>query len=146
MSIFERKVTPIQQALIILAISVVVMGISAGVIKMNWVDGDELFTWSIATAFTMLFSLFNSLMSLQTDNYVQYWGKSMYAFMVVAVGNGLLAWLLSGVSLNDAGTYKFIYIVISMCFLVFLSMVNFIRLIVRFAEREEWNSPKIKRK
>lgn len=39
-------------------------------------------------------------------------------------------------------TYRWIYIVVTFGFLVFLSMVNFMKKIVEFAEKEEWNQPR----
>lgn len=142
----NRTFSPIQQALGIVGASLLLMIISWLVVKSGLVEGDPLFPWSIATAFTMLFALVNSLMSLQAASVAKYWGTSMYAYMAVAAVNGLMAWAFSGVPIGQAGSYKFIYLVITFAFLVFLSVVNFIKKIIRFAEREEWNNPKMRRK
>lgn len=106
---------------------------------------EPLFAWSIATAFMLLFALFNSLMSLRADSFARYWGRSMYAYIGLALCTGLAAWLFSGIPLREAGTYRWIYIVVTVGFLVFLSMINFMKKIVEFAEREEWNQPRNRR-
>jgi hypothetical protein len=107
---------------------------------------EPLFAWSIAAAFMLLFALLNSLMSLRADSFLKYWGRSVYSYMGLALCTGLAAWLFSGIPLREAGTYRWIYIVVTIGFLVFLSMVNLMKKIVRFAEREEWNEPRKRKK
>ena len=90
----------------------------------------------------LLFALLNSLMSLRADSFAKYWGHSVYSYMGLALCSGMAAWLFSGIPLRDAGTYRWIFIVVTLGFLVFLSMANFMKNIVRYAEREEWNEPR----
>ena len=54
----------------------------------------------------------------------------------------MAAWGFSGVPLNDAGSYRWIYIVVTVGFIVFLTMVNLMKIIVNYAEKEEWNEPR----
>lgn len=103
---------------------------------------EPLFAWSIAAAFSLLFGLLNSLMSIRAKSFAQYWGRSMYSYMGSGIAMGLLAWALSGIPLREAGTYRMIYVAVTFGFLVFLSIVNFVKKIVQFAEREEWNQPR----
>ncbi len=144
-SVFERKMDPIRQAVIFFGASVVFMLLTWLFDRTGWYERDPLFPWSIATAFLLLFAVFNSLMSLNADSFVQYWGRSIYSFLGLAFLNGAAAWLISGVPLNEAQSYRWIYIVVTFGFLVFLSMVNLIKKIVQFAEREEWNQPRRRR-
>lgn len=106
---------------------------------------DQLFAWSVASAFALLFAIFNSLMSLRATHAGKYWGASVYSFLGLVLCNTTAAWLFSGIPLRDAGTYRWIFIVVTFGFLVFLSMVNFMKKIVQFAEREEWNQPRKRR-
>lgn len=102
----------------------------------------RLFPWSVAASFLLFFAVMNSLLSIQSGNFAKYWGSSMYSFMGLALVSGLLARLFSGIPFAEAGTYRWIFFVVTFCFLVFLSMINFIKRIVTFAEREEWNQPR----
>ncbi len=141
-----KNYSPFQQAGIVALGALLLMG---GAKLLDWagiVQMEQLFPWSIATAFSLLFAIFNSLMSLRSDNAMKYWGSSMYSYIGLAAVNGTAAWLFSGIRLSDAGTYRWIYIVVTFGFLVFLSLVNFVRKIVDFAEREEWNQPRIRRR
>ncbi|MFN7326569.1 MAG: hypothetical protein ACK5SQ_08295 [Chitinophagales bacterium] len=145
MALTEKKLAPYQQALLVFAAGFLLM--SAGVLldKAGIFGMERLYPWTIATGFLLLFALFNSISSLQADSFVKYWGASIYSFMGLALVNGLAAWWLSGVSIGDAESYKFIYLVVAFGFLVFLSMVNFMKKIVQFAEREEWTQPRRRR-
>ena len=49
-------------------------------------------------------------------------------------------------SMNEAGPYKWIYIVVTIGYLVFLCILSAMRKIVDFAQREEWNQPRLRQK
>jgi len=141
---YKRIDSPIAQAVVILTGAIVLMICGWLLTVTRIYPSDPLFSWSIATAFMLLFALLNSLMSLRADSFAKYWGRSMYSYLGLALCTGLAAWLFSGIPLREAGTYRWIYIVVTVGFLVFLSMVNFMKKIVQFAEREEWNQPRRK--
>lgn len=145
-TIFERKIDPLRQAAMFLAAAVLFMLITLLLNQTGWYEVDRLFPWSIATAFLLLYAVFNSLMSLNSDSSAKYWGRSVYGFIGLAFANGLAAWLFSGIPLRQAQSYQWIYIVVTIGFLVFLSMINAMRKIVQFAEKEEWNEPRKRRK
>ncbi|MDO8971491.1 MAG: hypothetical protein Q7U74_12430, partial [Saprospiraceae bacterium] len=75
-------------------------------------------------------------------SFVKYWGASIYSYLALAFCTSMAAWGFSGIPLRDAGSYRWIYIVVTIGFIVFLSMVNMMKIIVKFAEKEEWNSPR----
>lgn len=141
----EKKLNhPLNQAILVFGVALVLL---IG----NWLVNliapstiDRLFPWSIATAFMLFFALMNSLLSLRADSFAKYWQASMYSYMALALGTGLIAWGFSGIPIGEAGSYKWIYLVVSFGFLVFLSMINFVKIIVKYAEREEWNQPRRK--
>ncbi len=144
---FEKNITrPVLQASVVLTAGLVFMSIAwllniSGVYAM-----DRLFPWSVAAAFALLFAIFNSLISIWAVKSAKYWGESVYSFMALALCSSTAAWLFSGIPIREAGTYRWIFIVVTFGFLVFLSMVNFMKRIVQFAEREEWNQPRKRRR
>jgi len=104
------------------------------------------FPWMTAASLMLCFAVFNSVSSLTSASMVKHWGRSIYAFMGLAAANGLLAWLISGLSISQAGSYRWIYIVVTIGYLIFLGMMAFMRSIVEFAQREEWNHPRLRQK
>jgi hypothetical protein len=136
---------PINQAIAIALAGLLFMLLDALFIKLHFYEKDLLFPWSTAAAFLLFFALVNSLMSLQNHHFAQYWGQSMYSYMGLALVLGMAAWFFSGKTVSEAGSYRWIIFVVTFGFLVFLSMVNFMKKIVQFAEKEEWNQPKKRR-
>ena len=143
-SIFERKIDPLYQAggtLVAVFVSILLGSVvSAGTddfVTPKW-------PWLCAASFLLFFALFNAIMSATSDNLMKYWGRSIYAFLGLAVGSGLLAWGFSGLSIGQAGSYKWIYFVVTFGYLVFLSMIAFMKRIVEFAQKEEWNRPRLR--
>jgi len=145
-SFFERKIDPLKQAAYFFGATTVLMALAWLLSQTGWYAVDRLFPWSVATAFLLLFAVFNSMMSLNADSSLQYWGRSVYGFLGLAFANGMMAWLFSGVPIGQAQSYRWIYIVVTIGFLVFLTLVNLMRKIVSFAEKEEWNQPRQKRR
>lgn len=141
-SLFERKIDPVRQAAVIFGGSVAVMLGGWALTATGIFTTEKLFAWSIATGFLLLFGIFNSVLSLNADSSAGYWGRSMYSFLGLAFANGMAAWGVSGIPVGEAESYKWIYVVVTVGFLVFISMVNAMRKIVEFAEREEWNQPR----
>jgi hypothetical protein len=129
-------------AVVVFVLAFFLMLIGWGLMAAGWLKEDKLYTWSIAAAFMLLYALANSLLSIRVENFMRYWGASMYSYLGLALASGLAAQMFSGVSISQAGSYRWIFFVVTFGFLVFLSLVNFVKRIVRFAEREEWNQPR----
>ena len=145
-SIFSKTINPVYQAAIALA-GVVVISLLAKLVGMTGItEVPQRFPWMSAASFMLLFALFNSVFSLSSDNLMKYWGRSMYCFLGLAATAGGAAYLLSSLTMSEAGSYRWIYIVVGIGYLVFLSMMAMLRKIVEFAQREEWNHPRIRRK
>ncbi len=143
MHFFERKIDPLLQAVGFFGASVVFMLFVVLFRWLGWFPIDRVFPWSVATAFLLLYAVFSSLMSLNAEGAaMKYWGRSVYGFIGLAFANGIAAWLTSGLTLGEAQSYRWTYVIIAICFLVFLSVVNLMRRIVAFAEKEEWNAPR----
>lgn len=102
---------------------------------------DPLFPWLVATSFLLFFAMFNSVLSLASEDSNKYWTWSLFSYIGLALVSGGLAYLFSSTSINDARSYKWIYVVLTFGYLVFLSMVGFMRRVVDFAQREEWEAP-----
>ncbi len=145
-SIFKKDISPLKQAGI-------VFGLSAGIMLLTKLaqlassgETDKTVYWTIAATFILFFAIFNALFSLSTKNMDKYWTQSILSYASLVVLTGLLAYLMSSISIDDAGSYRWIYIVLTMGYLIFLSMMTVMRKIVEFAQKEEWNHPRLRKK
>ncbi len=145
-SIFDKTLDPIYQALLCLGAAFVVIVGGKLIGLLGWMVVSNRFPWMTTASFILFFAMFNSVFSLSAKNTTQYWGRSIYSFMGLAVLSGLMAYLFSSLSISEAGSYRWIYFVLTLGYLVFLSIVTFMRKIVEFAQREEWNHPRLRQR
>lgn len=134
------------QALIVFSgvLSVMLLTFLVQLFDKSWVS--PRFYWLTAAAFLLFFAVFNSISSIVSSNMLHFWGRSIYSYMGLALLSGTFAWWFSGISIYDAGTYSWIYVVISLVYVVFLTLVRSVKMIVEFAQKEEWQSPNIRKK
>jgi drug/metabolite transporter (DMT)-like permease len=145
-SFFEKAYNPVLQAAVIFGAGVAVTLLSKIVKATGLIEVSQTFPWMSAAAFMLFFAMFNSIFSLSSKNMMQYWGRSIYSFLGLAAASGLMAYLFSSLSINEAGSYRWIYFVLTIGYLVFLSMMATLKRIVEFAQKEEWNHPRIRHK
>lgn len=145
-SFFDRAYNPILQAVAVY-IGVLVMIAGGAIVKLTGlISVSPRFPWMCAAAFMLLFAMFNSIFALATDDIGKYWGRSIYSFLGLAVLAGFTAYLTSSLSIRQAGSFQWIYIVVTIGYLIFLGLVSLLRNIVDFAQKEEWNQPRIRQK
>ena len=143
-SFFYKAYDPVLQAVIIFGAGIVVTILSKLVNWIGLIEVGERFPWMSAAAFLLFFAVFNSIFCLSSKDMNKYWGRSMLSFVALAFSSGLMAWWFSSIPIGEAGSYKWIFVVVGIGFLVFLSMVGFMKRIVEFAEKEDWQAPRKK--
>lgn len=141
-SYFDKLDRPPIQAVATFLVAICIMTIGWLFSVSGLLSFDRLFAWSIGSALMLFYALMNSLLSLRAESFVKYWGASIYSYIALGFGTSMAAWGFSGVALRDAGSYRWIYIVVTVGFLVFLTLVNLLKVIVKYAEKEEWNQPR----
>lgn len=143
-SLFAKAYNPILFAGGIFTAHLVFVLVSKLVHLTGLVEVGQRFPWVSAASFLLFFAVFNSIFSLSAKNAGQYWSRSMLSFAGLAIANGMVAWLFSSLTISEAGSYRWIYVVVTFGYLVFMSIMNLIKKIVEFAQREEWNHPRLR--
>ncbi len=113
----------------------VFMLIGVGVVTQ--VSEDPLAAWEVAFTCLLLYALIASILSLNTDDQNNYWLFSIIGFVILAAIGGLLAWKISGVSINDAGSIKWMYLVFTFGFLILLTILRTMRKIIEIAQKQD---------
>ena len=145
-SFFYKAYNPVLQAALAFGAGILVT-VGAKLVNLSGLlDVSDRFPWMSAAAFMLIFAIFNSIFSLSSKNLMQYWGRSIYSFLGLVFASGLVAYLFSSLSIYEAGSYRWIFFVLTIGYLVFLSIMSFMKRIVEFAQKEEWNHPRIRHK
>jgi len=139
--ITQRLHSPFTQASVVLAL-ILLFAFGGKLLQMAGTDIEPRYFWNVSASFLLFFSLLNSLLSLLAKNTDNYWGKSILSYIALAILGGLAAKIFSSLSINQAGTYRWLYIVLTIGYLVFLSIIGLVRKIIEYAQQEEWKEPR----
>ena len=136
-SFMNRVFNPILQAFIVFS-GLVIFMLTAKIIKMSGsiFVNDRIF-WVIAGTAILFFALFNSVISLAVKDMNQYWTRSTASYAVLMVLSGSMAYLFSSMTISEAGTFRWIFMVLTFGYLLFLSIMRFMRKIVQIAQQED---------
>jgi len=136
-SLFAKNISPFIQAAFVLGLILVfnllgkmfsAMGV--GLIK----EGSP---WLIFTAFLLFFSLINSVLSISAPSQNKYWLHSIISFVSLGICGGVVAYLFSGLHMDEAGSYRWIIFVFTLGYIIFLSMVRTMKKIVTLAQKQD---------
>ena len=143
-SFFDKAIPAPLLAGVILSFGLVLMLICKILIATHTMDIDNLIYWAIAAICMLLYAMFNSVLSLSAKDMNQYWFRSTASYIGLMVLGGLLAYLFSGITVSNAGFFKYIFMVVTFGYLSFLSMMRFMRKIVQIAQKEDKKWEKLK--
>ncbi len=142
-SILTKAYNPVFQGALIFGASLTVMLFSKLFGGLLGAGAD--FCWLTASAFMLFYAVGNSVFCLSAKDINKYWITSMLVFAGLTLLSGATAYALSGMTMEAAGGYKWLMIVVVFGYLVFLSIIGFMKRIVEFAEAEDWQAPKKRR-
>ena len=142
---FSDIKAPQTQVLFVYAMILLIM-VCAFVIQKTTTDVvSPKFYWLTTTAMMLFYSVANSIGCLMSAKMNIYFRDSVYSFAALAVAAGYTAFLFSGLSIFEAGSYSWLFKVVFFVYLVFMSIVRFMKTVSDFAQKEEWNSPKLRK-
>ena len=139
-----NKINPFYQAGISIALGLLFMLSCLGFKETMELRPEK--PWVFASTFLLFYAIFNVVFSLGAESAERYWTQAIIGFVGCILILGCLAWAISGLGINDAGSFRWIFIVITISYLIFMSIVRAMKGIVDFAQREEWNQPKLRNK
>lgn len=134
---FKKEIHPFKQAVIVL------LGMPLVLLLFmipQWLGIYELqqhFPWTIAAAFTLLFAVINSVLSLGAFDQNKYWGASIMSYMGIVLIGTTMAWLFTGLNIYEAKSFRWIYIVFTFGYLLFLCIIRAMRKIVQIAQKQD---------
>jgi hypothetical protein len=136
-SVFEQEISPYKQLVAVLVLSLIFMMFTALIPSSQYSSTALIKPWVVMCGMILFFAICNSILSIATKDDNTYWMHSIISFAILLVLGGLLAWGVSGVSIGDAGSVKWIYIVFTFGYLVFLSIVNMMKFLVKLAQKQD---------
>ena len=136
-SLFARDIHPFKQAAFVLA----AIFVFTGFMKLLEVTGltakDPMLPWIVSGAFLLFFAMFNAVFSLSAKKPGKYWFLSLIAYAFIALAGGFFAYLLSGLSINEAKSMRWIYTVFTIGYIVLITIFRLMKTIVSLVLKQD---------
>ncbi|MEO5906433.1 MAG: hypothetical protein ABIQ11_06895 [Saprospiraceae bacterium] len=93
--------------------------------------------WIVSTAMVLLFILINTIVALRIENITPYWIQSVMVYLGLLAFSYGWCFLLSGKHIDDVGSFRWLWIVITMVYFVFFGIARSMKRIVDFAIEQD---------
>ena len=131
--------SPFRQAAFVFIVALLFMGLSAIMPMSPQMKTSNAMPWIIACSMILFFALGNCVFALAAKESQKYWLYSIMSYVLLFIALCLMAWLVSGINMDEAGSIRWVLTVFTFGYLVLLSIVNMIRFLVWMAERSDAN-------
>ncbi len=129
-SILDLQISPFKQVLFVFALMIVMMMITSAFPDTPYSTTSHLSPWIVVCSMLLFYSLVNCILSFGASSSMNYYLYSIISFAIILVLGGVIAWQVSGVGIEDAGSMKWLYVVMTFSYLILLSIVNLIKFLV----------------
>ena len=135
---FDKIYNPFLQGGVIFGFVALIMG-GFKVLEMSHsIDPSPRAFWMVCGTGMLVYALFNSIISLSIKTDMnQYWTRSTGVYTVLMVIGSCLAWFFSGLTIEESGSFKWIFMVVTFGYLLFLSLMRFIKKVAFIAQQED---------
>ena len=135
-SLYAKKISPFVQVGVVIAI-IAVFNLLVLAIRPLGLFTDVAIPWLISTSFVLFFALVNSVLSIASDQHNKYWLHSILSYTILLIVGGFIAYLFSGLTIDEAGSYRWILLIFSMSYILFLAIVRTMKKIVGIAQKQD---------
>ena len=138
-SFFKTSHKPYYQAAAAFGLMLVFILPSILIDSLGLIDVSAKFPWKMVGTFLLVYVIFNCLYSIDAKNKLIYWRDSIFSYAALFGLGILLATVASSTSIFEFNSYYWIFIVISITYVVFLSLTNMLTKFMDYAENEKWD-------
>ncbi len=136
-SIFSGEVSPFKQVLFVIAIGIILMILTEILPQSPRMERTNSMPWTVAAAMLLFFALANSILAFAVKDGNKYWMYSMMSYALLFITVSSMAYMFSGVGMDEAGSFRWIFLVFTFGYLILLSIVNLIRFFVALSKRSD---------
>lgn len=104
---------------------------------MNWIDSGWENMWIISYTFILLYTILTSVFILYNRDQLTYFNQSITYYLVLVAYSLIANYIFTGVSPFESGYFVWILVVISLFFLIILSISRTVYRLVQIAEKQD---------
>ena len=94
-------------------------------------------TWIVATSMILCYIIVNTVMALRITNVIPYWSKSVLYFLALLLFSYLWCILLTGKHIDEVGSFRWLWFVLTLVYLVFFAIIRSMKRIVDLVIRQD---------
>ncbi len=94
-------------------------------------------SWIVGTAMIFCFIIFNTIVALRSELILPYWSKSMMIFIGLLVFTYAWCYMLTSKHIDEVGSFRWLWIVLTMVYLVFFIIARTMKRIVDIANEQD---------
>ena len=136
-SIFTLQISPLKQTIAILSVTLFVMLAAKGLLASGAIEYDLTVYWECAFTMLMIYMLFTAVWSISYKDKSRYLMHSIIGYVAVAFIGGFMAQTFSGLSMDEAGGFRMMYIIFTVSYLIFMGIVNAMRKILEIVKKQD---------
>lgn len=135
--LLEFFMNPLHQAGVIALMIVIFTGVDA------MMPHDDAFfkanagPWIVSTAMVLLFIIINVIVSLRIDVVLRYWSFSLLFFIALLAFSYGWCYLLTGKHIDEVGSFRWLWMVLTMTYFVFFVITRTMKRIVDIAIKQD---------
>lgn len=134
---FEKFKSPFYQLGAVLGLTIIMIGVASLLPATPYAKTSEIMPWVVVCSMILFFSMLNSAMSFNADNGAKYWLHSMISFGTLLIIGSILAWIVTGISIYQAGSVSWIYKVLTFGYLILMSIVNLVKFLLMLSKQKD---------
>ena len=93
--------------------------------------------WIVATAMMLCFVILNTIVALRIEPIIPYWSTSVMLYLGLLAFSYGWCWLLSGKHIDDVGSIRWLWFVLTMVYMVFFTIARSMKRIIDIANRQD---------
>jgi hypothetical protein len=93
--------------------------------------------WTNCIAMVLFYIVVNCLMSLRSATTPKYVRDSIFAFLVLSIAGILLSQFMSKKTMDESGSFRWLFIVLGVGYMIFLGIINTMKFVVNWAKTQD---------
>ena len=132
----DKLSDPINQAVIILT-GCLFFQIFSLLLTANAVPENNTGPWIVAGASTLFYAFVNAVVSLQGEQIGTYFTRAVSGYFLMLLGSAAMAYAFAGFSAAGSASIRWIFIMITFSYFIFITIAFFMRKIINYAQRQD---------
>lgn len=93
--------------------------------------------WMVSTALILCYVFFNTVFLFRITETVAYWSRSVMSYVLLLILAYGWCYLLSGMHIDEVGSFRWLWIVLTLVYIIFFAIAFTIKGIIAIADKEE---------